>query len=69
MNSVKYEPIGTIHSPYKDLHGMPIQPIGAQGVKGKIELKNEYKEGLKDLQGFSHIILLYHLHLCNGHSL
>ena len=69
MNSVKYEPIGIIHSPYQDLHGMPIQPIGAQGVKGKIELKSEYIEGLKDLEGFSHIILLYHLHLCNGHSL
>jgi tRNA-Thr(GGU) m(6)t(6)A37 methyltransferase TsaA len=69
MNSVTYEPIGIIHSPYKDLHGMPIQPIGAQGVKGKIELKKEYQEGLKDLEGFSHIILIYHLHLCNGHSL
>lgn len=48
---------------------MPIQPIGAKGVKGQIELKREYEEGLKDLNGFSHIILIYHLHLCNGHSL
>ncbi|OPX60166.1 MAG: S-adenosyl-L-methionine-binding protein [Methanobacterium sp. PtaB.Bin024] len=69
MNSVKYNPIGTIHSPFKDLHGMPIQPVGAEGVKGKIEIKKEYEEGLKDLDGFSHIILIYHLHLCNGHSL
>ncbi len=69
MNSVKYQPIGIIHTPYKDLHGMPIQPVGAKGVKGRIELKKEYEEGLKDLEGFSHIILIYHLHLCNGHSL
>ncbi len=69
MKSLEYIPIGTIHSPYKDLDGMPIQPIGAKGVKGKIELNKEYEDGLKDLNGFSHIILIYHFHLCNGHSL
>ena len=42
---------------------MPIQPIGARGIKGEIHLKEEYKDGLKDLEGFSHIILIYHLHL------
>jgi len=69
MNSVKYNPIGTIHSPHKELHGMPIQPVGAKGVKGRIELNKEFEEGLKDLDGFSHIILIYDLHLCNSHSL
>ena len=69
MKSVEYKPIGIIYSPHKDLHGMPIQPVGAKGIKGRIELKKEYKEGLKDLNGFSHIILIYHFHLCNGHSL
>lgn len=69
MNSVKYNPIGIIHSPYKDLHGMPIQPVGAEGVKGEIILNKEYEEGLKDLDGFSHIILIYHFHMCNGYSL
>jgi tRNA-Thr(GGU) m(6)t(6)A37 methyltransferase TsaA len=69
MNPVQYNPIGIIHSPFKDLHGMPIQPIGARGVKGQIELDKEYETGLKDLDGFSHILLIYHFHLCNGHSL
>jgi len=69
MEKIEYEAIGVIHSPFKDLHGMPIQPIGARGIKGKIELKKKFQAGLKDLDGFSHIILIYHLHLCNGHSL
>ena len=69
MKSVKYRPIGVIHSPFKDLEGMPIQPIGAKGIKGEIHLNQEYAEGLEDLEEFSHIILIYHLHLSNGHSL
>lgn len=41
---------------------MPIQPAGAKGVKGTISLKSNYVEGLKDLEGFSHIYVLYHFH-------
>ncbi|EKQ55219.1 MAG: putative methyltransferase, YaeB/AF_241 family [Methanobacterium sp. Maddingley MBC34] len=66
---MQYNPIGIIHSPFKDLHGMPIQPIGARGVKGQIELNEDYVPGLKDLDGFSHIILIYHFHLSEGYSL
>jgi len=66
---IMYYPIGTIHSPFKNLEGMPIQPVGAKGVKGEIHLREKYKEGLTDLEGFSHIILIYHLHLSNGYSL
>lgn len=69
MNSVIYRPIGIIHSPFKELHGMPIQPTGALGVKGRVELNREYAAGLKDLEGFSHIILIYHFHLSTSHSL
>ena len=66
---VKYIPIGIIHSPFKKLEGMPIQPKGAAGIKGTIELFEEYRAGLKDLDGFSHIILLYHLHRSRGFNL
>jgi tRNA (adenine37-N6)-methyltransferase len=69
MKTVEYKPIGIIHSPFKDLEGMPIQPVGARGIKGEIHLNDKYKEGLKDLDGFSHIILIYQLHLSNGYSL
>jgi len=62
-------PIGIIHSPFEDINGMPIQPLAAQGVKGYIELLPEYTEGLKDLDGFSHITLLYYFHKINGYSL
>ncbi len=48
---------------------MPIQPKAAKGVKGTIELFDEFKEGLADLDGFSHIILTYHFHLSEGYSL
>ena len=69
MREIKYHPIGVIHSPFKEVEGVPIQPTGAQGVKGSIEVFPEYCAGLKDVEGFSHIILVYHFHLCKGYSL
>jgi len=59
---IEYQPIGTIRSPFERIEGMPIQPAGASAVQGHIELFPEYAEGLKDLDGFSHIVLLYHFH-------
>jgi len=58
----EYNPIGTIYSPFTKLEGMPIQPSAAKGIKGTIKILPEYEEGLKDLDGFSHIILLCHFH-------
>ena len=69
MDNVKYNPIGIIHSPYKEIEGMPIQPCAAIGVRGTVEIKYEYAGGLKDIDGFSHIILIYHFHLSKGFSL
>ena len=66
---IEFESIGTIHSPFKELEGMPIQPTGAKDIEGKICLKDEYKAGLKDIDGFSHLILIYHLHKTKGHAL
>jgi tRNA-Thr(GGU) m(6)t(6)A37 methyltransferase TsaA len=60
---IKYIPIGVINTPFRDIDDMPIQPIGAKGVSGTIELKNSFVEGLDDLLGFSHIMLLYHFHM------
>ena len=48
---------------------MPIQPVGARGIKGTVDVQDEYEDGLKDLDGFSHIILIYHFHLAEGCSL
>lgn len=59
---INYHPIGTIHSPFHDLSGMPIQPISESSAPGTVELFPEFIPGLIDLDGFSHIILIYHLH-------
>ncbi|MEM5787561.1 MAG: SAM-dependent methyltransferase, partial [Syntrophobacteraceae bacterium] len=64
-----FRPIGTIHSPFTKLEGMPIQPQGAKGVRGEIRIKPELVPGLKDIEGFSHLILLYHFHLSRRYSL
>ncbi len=56
------EPIGSIHSPHEDIENMPIQPKGAVDVEGKISIHPPYVEGLKDIEGFSHIYLIYPFH-------
>lgn len=69
MIEIKYKPIGIIHSPFKDPKGVPIQPTAAIGIEGTIEVFPEYVDGLGDLEGFSHIILIYHFHLAKKASL
>jgi tRNA-Thr(GGU) m(6)t(6)A37 methyltransferase TsaA len=59
---ISYRPIGIIHSPYKKLSGMPIQPTSAEDVEGTVILDPAYQNGLQDLDGFSHIYLFYHFH-------
>jgi tRNA-Thr(GGU) m(6)t(6)A37 methyltransferase TsaA len=49
--------------------GMPIQPAGAAGVKGTVEVFEDFHQGLKDLDGFSHIILLYCFHRSHSFNL
>ena len=56
------EPIGVIHSPYASIEDMPIQPKGAAEVEGQVVLDEQYVNGLQDLDGFSHIYLLYQFH-------
>lgn len=59
---IEFNPIGVIHTPFTERAGMPIQPPGASGVEGTVEVAEAYRDGLQDLDGFSHIILLYHFH-------
>ncbi len=63
IQDVSYRVIGVIRSPYTEPKGTPIQPKAAEGVKGRIEVFPEFAEGLQDVEGFSHLILLYHFHL------
>jgi tRNA-Thr(GGU) m(6)t(6)A37 methyltransferase TsaA len=69
MHEVKYKPIGVIHSPFKEAKGTPIQPAGALGVQGSVQVFPQFCAGLKDIGGFSHLILVYHFHLSKGYSL
>jgi tRNA-Thr(GGU) m(6)t(6)A37 methyltransferase TsaA len=62
MTAVVYRPIGVIHTPFVTVEGMPIQPRGALGVPGTVDVFPEFHAALADLDGFSHVILLYHLH-------
>jgi tRNA-Thr(GGU) m(6)t(6)A37 methyltransferase TsaA len=63
------KPIGIIHSPFSSLANMPIQPKGAPDEIGTIELDEQYSKGLADLEGFSHIYLLYEFHMATRTSL
>ncbi len=67
--SFSITPIGIIHTPFKNLEGMPIQPSGAADVTGTIVMDKEFEPGLKDIEGFSHLILLYQFHQSKGYDL
>jgi len=62
MNQIIVHPIGIIHSPYKESKDIPIQGIFKSKVEAWIELENKYINGLKDLDQFSHAIIIYYFH-------
>jgi tRNA-Thr(GGU) m(6)t(6)A37 methyltransferase TsaA len=61
-------PIGVIHSPFTDQGRTPIQPSRSQ-AQGRVEVYPEFAAGLEDIEGFSHIILLYVFHQSSGFEL
>ncbi len=66
---IAFRIIGIVHSPFKKPVGVPIQPAAAEGVKGTVEVFEGFAEGLKGIEGFSHIYLIYYFHLAKGGSL
>jgi tRNA-Thr(GGU) m(6)t(6)A37 methyltransferase TsaA len=62
------KPIGVIHSPFTDKTQTPIQPTRSQAT-GQVEVYSDYADGLQDVEGFSHIILLYAFHRSDGFNL
>lgn len=69
LETIQINPIGIIYTPHKDVKNVPIQPIAADEYEGRIELLPEYVDGLKDLEGFSHITLFFHFHKIKGFEL
>jgi tRNA (adenine37-N6)-methyltransferase len=66
INIISYKVIGLIHTPFREPKGTPIQPTAGQGTEGSVELFPEYTEALKDIAGFSHVFLIYHMHLAKS---
>ena len=62
MDKIIMRPIGIIYSPYKQNKDIPIQGVFKPDIEAWIELKDKYASGLKDLDGFSHAIILYYFH-------
>jgi tRNA-Thr(GGU) m(6)t(6)A37 methyltransferase TsaA len=66
---VSFTPIGVVRTPFATQEGMPIQAVAARGVQGRIELDPAYQAGLADLEGFTHLHLITHLHRTGSPSL
>ncbi len=60
--TVKFIYIGHIQTPFKDFSDIPTQPHRGLGIPGEIIIKPEFQEGLDELQKFSYIDVLFHLH-------
>jgi tRNA-Thr(GGU) m(6)t(6)A37 methyltransferase TsaA len=69
LNAIIYQPIGVIHTPFKLIADTPIQGCFAPNSRGTIEIRPELQEGLRDIEGFSHLILIYHFHQSRGYEL
>ncbi len=69
MQAITYTPIGVIHTPWIEMAGTPVQSVAADDAAGRVEITPEYAAGLRDIAGFSHLILLYHLHHITGSAL
>ena len=62
-------PIGIIHTPFTSREGMPRSTSQATGICGEVEVFDEFRQGLKDLEGFSHIILIWQFDRSEGFDL
>lgn len=60
--SITIKPIGVVHSSLTEAKGSPIQPVSAQNSEGIVEVYEPYRQGLKDLEGFERIWLIYWFH-------
>lgn len=70
MMNIEYRPIGVIRTPFVQAEGTPIQPVApGADVEAVVEVFPEYADGLSDIEGFSHIMLLFHCHRSGTPSL
>lgn len=69
IEKIEMRPIGYVRSPIKDRNGGPIQPEGGKDIRGEIEIEPEFSEGLKDLDGFSRIHVIFNFHRSDKYRL
>ena len=69
MQAFTFKQIGIISTPYKAKSGVPIQGVFDRGSRGYAEIYDEYTQGLKDIEGFSHLILIYVFNQSEGYDL
>jgi tRNA-Thr(GGU) m(6)t(6)A37 methyltransferase TsaA len=62
LQAISYQPVGIVRSPFRRLEGMPLQSAAAAEVRARVEIRSELQAGLADLEGFSHVHLITHLH-------
>lgn len=67
-HALELKPIGVIHSPYTDRDKAPYQGYRAKEIS-RIEVFREFEEGLQDIDGFSHIVVIYWFHESQGYHL
>jgi len=60
--AICYDPVGVLRSPFTRLEGMPLQSVAAREIQGRVEIHPQFAPGLRDLDGFSHLHLITHLH-------
>ncbi len=65
---MKIKPIGIIHSPFQNKKEAPTQNYKSKAT-GRVEVYKKYEKGLKDIEGFSHLILIYRFHKSRGFKL
>lgn len=62
MENVIYQPIGVLHTSFKERNGTPRQAIGGCDHRATIEVFSEFELGLDDLSPYSHLLILFHMH-------
>ena len=62
LQAITYSPVGIVRSPFTRFEGMPLQSVAAGEALAQVEIRAELRAGLRDLDGFSHLHLITHLH-------
>jgi len=69
----KLKPIGIVHSPFKKIEDIDSKKFADSGgfdsIQGELELFKEFEDGLKDIDGFSHLVVLFAFHESEGYRL